>query len=92
MLNLTFLLFFTKLFRCEQVQCLDKNGVVYHAGDVFADSNDHCSECVCDKNGNPICQKKICPVLHKPKCKDNSEPVLITTENGCCPLYTCNCK
>jgi len=78
-------------YRCEQVQCLDKNGVVYHAGDVFADSNDHCSECVCDKNGNPNCQKKTCPVLHKPKCRDNSEPVLITTENGCCPLYTCNC-
>jgi len=78
-------------YKCEQVQCLDKNGVVYHTGDIFADSNDHCSECVCDKNGNPSCQKKICPVLHKPKCRDSSEPVLITTENGCCPLYTCNC-
>lgn len=78
-------------YKCEPVQCIDKSGTSHSAGETFLDPSDHCSQCVCDERGNLCCEKKTCPALSKPKCRDNSTPVLVTTTDGCCPIYTCNC-
>merc|ERR1739838_801921 len=78
-------------YTCEAIQCIDKSGATFAMGATFLDPLDHCSQCVCNDDGCIECEKKSCPAISKPKCRDNSTPSLVTTEDGCCQMYTCDC-
>lgn len=72
--------------------CIDKAGHSHIIGNTFTDPEDQCSLCTCVADDVISCKKKHCAAALPKLCSSGNQPVLVTSADGCCEEYSCDCK